>query len=128
MFLRFIVDEVDESSLAPAGVFVVASRLEDYRTLSSTDHHHLLDVLQWFKENLDTPTQFNRSGRPRRATRGICWFRPSAHEHIRKARELARLIDQQGIWVRMIKTGQPGYVVFEDEFQIVAEPFASVRG
>lgn len=124
MFLRFIVDEVDQSSLASAGVFVVAYRLKRERALLETDHRHLLELLNWFDENLATPTRFNRSRRAHRASRGICWFRPSAQEHIRRARELARLIDRQGLWVNMMKTGQPGFVVFEDEHQIVAEPFA----
>jgi hypothetical protein len=127
MFLRFIVDEVDQSSLAPAGVFVVAYRLRDARTLPRSDHQDLLEVLRWFGENLDTPNRFTRSGRASGSSRGICWFRPSAHEHIRNARELARLIDRHGIWVHMIKTRHPGYVVFEDEHQIVAKPFTGGR-
>jgi len=124
MFLRFIVDEVDQSSLAPAGVFVVAYRLRDARTLPGSDHQDLLEVLRWFAENLDTPNRFTKSGRASNSSCGICWFRPSAHGHIRKARELARVIDRHGIWVHTIKTRHPGYVLFEDEHQIVAEPFS----
>ena len=127
MFLRFIVDEVDRSSLAPAGVFVVEYRLREAHTLPRSDHQDLLEVLRWFGENLDTPEQFTTSGRASRLSRGICWFRPSAHDHIRKARELARVIDRHGIWVNMSKTRHPGYVVFEDEYQIVAEPFSGCR-
>jgi hypothetical protein len=94
MFLRFIVDEVDQSRRVPAGVFVVAYRLRDARTPPRSDHQDLLEVLRWFGENLDTPNRFTRSGRASGSSRGICWFRPSAHEHIRNARELARLIDR----------------------------------
>ena len=127
MFLRFIVDELHQSSLAPAGVFVVAYRLRDEQTLPRIDHQDLLGLLRWFAENLDTPNRFTKSGRVGGSSRGICWFRPSAHEHIRKARELARLIDRYSIWVHTIKTRHPGYVVFEDEHQIVAEPFSGCR-
>jgi hypothetical protein len=31
---------------------------------------------------------------------------------------------QHGISVRMLKASRVGYIVYEDEFQIVAEPFA----
>jgi hypothetical protein len=127
MFLRFIVDEVDEDSLAHAGVFVVAYRLKDSRALPPRDHYQLLELLHWFHKNLATPRRFNRCSRANRQCKGISWFRPSAQEHIRKARELSRLIDRHGVWVRMIKTPDPGYVVFEDEYKVVAEPFCSRR-
>jgi hypothetical protein len=127
MFLRFIVDEVHEYSLAKAGLFVVAYRLKDARALPARDHQQLLKLLYWFHKNLDTPRRFNRSSRANRQSKGISWFRPSAHEHIRKAWKLSRLVDRHGVWVRMIKTRKPGYVVFEDENQIVAEPFCSRR-
>jgi len=39
-------------------------------------------------------------------------------------REIIRLLESHGISVRMIKTDRPGYVVYEDDHQIVAEPFA----
>jgi hypothetical protein len=39
-------------------------------------------------------------------------------------REMAFLLEHHDVPVRMIKTARPGYVVYEDEFQIVAVPFA----
>jgi hypothetical protein len=127
MFLRFIVDEVDRSSLAPAGVFVVAYRLSDARALPHSDHQDLACLLRWFEQNLEVPHRFARSRRAMGSRRGVCWFRPSAHEHIRNARKLARVVDRHGVWVQVIKTRHPGYVVFEDEHQVVAEPFSGLR-
>jgi hypothetical protein len=34
------------------------------------------------------------------------------------------LLERHDVPVRMIKTTRPGYVVYEDNFQIVAVPFA----
>ena len=34
------------------------------------------------------------------------------------------ILETQGVVVEVIETQRPGYVVYEDEFQIVAEPFA----
>jgi len=38
--------------------------------------------------------------------------------------EMVALLKHHDLPVRMIKTARPGYVVYEDEFQIVAVPFA----
>jgi hypothetical protein len=39
-------------------------------------------------------------------------------------REIMVLLGHNDVHVRMIKTTRPGYVLYEDEFQIVAVPFA----
>jgi len=62
--------------------------------------------------NLAVPTRFNRTtskAHYRRNATGISWFRDSAHEHITRIHDLARI----------------GFVVYEDEHQVVAEPFAN---
>lgn len=36
---------------------------------------------------------------------------------------MIRILEQHGIYVKKIKTDKPGYVVYEDDWQLVAEPF-----
>lgn len=40
---------------------------------------------------------------------------------------MAALLGDYGVFVQVLKTSRPGYVVYEDEFQIVAEPFSNRR-
>jgi hypothetical protein len=54
----------------------------------------------------------------------ISWFKPGAREHISKMRELAALLQAHGLAVQQVHTTRPGYVVYEDEFQVTAIPFA----
>jgi hypothetical protein len=35
-----------------------------------------------------------------------------------------RILEEHGIPAEVIETERPGYVVYEDEFQLIAEPFA----
>jgi hypothetical protein len=56
----------------------------------------------------------------------VCWFKPTATEHIAKVREMSCILEQNGLYVRVIKEQRPGYVVYEDEYQVVAEPFADL--
>ena len=56
----------------------------------------------------------------------MCWFKPTATEHIAKVREMSCILQQNGVYVRVIKAQHPGYVIYEDEYQVVAEPFADL--
>jgi hypothetical protein len=37
---------------------------------------------------------------------------------------MATIVGACGYVIREVRTHRPGYVVYEDEFQVVAEPFA----
>ena len=47
----------------------------------------------------------------------------SATDHIGLAREVVELLRQHDVVVETILTDRPGFLVFEDDFQILAEPF-----
>jgi hypothetical protein len=36
------------------------------------------------------------------------------------------ILEQHSVCVRVLKTDRPGYIVYEDEHQVVAEPFADL--
>jgi hypothetical protein len=40
---------------------------------------------------------------------------------------MVRIFEDRGINIRVLKTNKPGYIVYEDEFQIVAEPVRDNR-
>jgi hypothetical protein len=52
------------------------------------------------------------------------WFKDSAKEHIAKMHALKQILEAHGVVVDVIQTHRPGYVVYEDEFQVAAEPFS----
>ena len=37
------------------------------------------------------------------------------------------LLQDNAIYIQVLKRSRPGYVVFEDDFQLVAEPFSNRR-
>jgi len=86
--------------------------------------------LTWFAQHLETPSRFNRTkskGYYRRNTRGIAWFKDSATEHLARMQEIRRVLEQHGHVVEMISEARVGYVVYEDAFQVIAEPFSDTR-
>ena len=128
MFIRFISVETDARSQVAAGIFVAAYRLW-YGTAALPDYECecLRELLRWFDIYLPEPDRFSRSTRYYQKSRGICWFRSSATEHIRKAWEMAAILERNDMLIRMVKSERVGYVVYEDAYQVVAEPFADMR-
>src|SRR5262245_22662863 len=125
MLLRFVSNlPDDENSKEPAGLFLVASWVRDRKEVSRTELDRLKHIRDWFNEHLKRPMKFNRSRRPHRKHKAISWFRDFALEHIRRAREMASIVAASGYAIREVHTEHPGYVVYEDEFQVVAEPFS----
>jgi hypothetical protein len=48
----------------------------------------------------------------------------SAKDHVARMRELVQLLRHKDISVDELRTEKPGYVVYEDEFQVTAIPFS----
>ena len=129
-FLRFIVTGLHPESGVEDGVFGPAYKLRDNPALSETEREQLSDTLNWFEANPKTPARFNRTrskGYYRRNTRGIAWFRDRAGECISRMHVLKRLIESHGYAVAVIHETHVGYIVYEDEAQVVAEPFTDTR-
>jgi hypothetical protein len=94
--------------------------------LENSHEEELHDATRhWFNENLEEPTRFTASKPPfyRKPNKAISWFKDTAKDHLAHIRDLVVILQSHGIAVQMLKTDRVGYVVYEDEYQIVAEPF-----
>jgi hypothetical protein len=129
-YIRFTVEPRKGKRVAEDGIFVAAYALSRGNELTAAAFDHLVDLLTWFSSNLAAPPRFNRSGGKgwhRRDTRGLSWFKPEASEHIAKIRELVAFLEQHDIYTRQFEETHVGYIVYEDDHQIVAEPFSDLR-
>ncbi len=125
MYLRFVVSDIDEDSGRELGVFHAVGNLRrDGKLQPYEEKQHDL-IRQWFNEHLERPTRFTASKPPyyRKSSKAISWFKDGASEHITRVRQLVTILHHHGISVQMLKTDRVGYIVYEDEYQIVAEPF-----
>ena len=129
MYLRFVVTEIDEDSERARGVFHAVRYLRDAGKLHECEEEQHDMVRWWFNENLERPTRFTAAKAPfyRKKDRALSWFKDTAVEHLAYVRELAAILENHGVHVRTLKTNRVGYVVYEDEYQIVAEPFADLN-
>lgn len=125
MYVRFIVLTPDRRP-AP-GLFRSGFHLEDDTALPEWLRLAAQEHYTWFNANLPVPRRFTVVSRRRHVYAGICWFQPTAREHIARARELAMLIAEAGHPTTMVTTRHLGQVLYRDDFQIVAKPEARTR-
>jgi hypothetical protein len=123
MFVRYVSLSKGTESHCLRGVFHAALSLEDRGQLNEDAVSQLEELWRWFNLQLPVPYRFSRSRRRHAHSNAICWFKPNATDHIGKVRELASLLEQHGIATRRLRTQRPGYIVYEDQYQIAAVPF-----
>jgi hypothetical protein len=125
-YIRFVIGKQNKNTEQEEGLFRSAYALQRSIEISATDKKNLDDLIGWFEKNLKSPDRLNRSkskGYRRRTTKGVSWFKPEAVEHIDRMRSIAAVLEAYDHLTSQISTEKPGYVVYEDNHQIVAEPF-----
>ena len=126
MFIRFVSGEIDEDSHVSAGLFRSAYKLIREVWLPDYEYEALRGTLDWFNEHLESPYDF-RLEPAAMADRSLCWFRSTAHEHLQRAWEMVAILEARDFFMRMIKTEMPGYIIYSDEAQVLAHPYADLR-
>jgi len=124
-YLRFVIPNRSVESGYRSGFLRGAKVVQKRGVLADYEEKRLEEIFEWFNKNLPIP---NRISRKRNANhknhRGLAWFKDSALDHIRLAREVAELLHLHGVVIETLSTDRPGFIVYEDEFQVVAEPFS----
>ncbi len=118
-YIRFVVGRQDEDSHVERGIFQAAALALEWQNITGSDADELNEVLGWFSRNLEKPTSFGRD----KLRLGICWFKAESTEHISRIWGMVRILERNGIYVKKIRTNKPGYLIYEDKWQLVAEPF-----
>ncbi len=130
-YLRFVTIQPDEDTGLPRGLFGIAYELKRGCQLTKYEYEILADLLNWFEKHLSIPDRFNKTKSKgyyrRQHTNGICWFKSGATTHIKKMREIAHILSEHGHFINEVKSTRLGYIVYEDEVQIVAEPYADTQ-
>lgn len=129
-FIRFVLARRDLDSGVEQGVLQFAYELRDSADMDSADRQALAEALTWIERNLETPARFNRTtskGFYRRKARAISWFKDTATEHLAQVHHIKAILEKYGHSVVMLSEARVGYVVHDDAFQVVAEPFSDTR-
>jgi hypothetical protein len=126
-YVRFVTTRIDKSSGRRQGIFQAAAELADADELCDDEREEFEALGEWFSEHLEKPDRFSRSPKSNAAPLAISWFKATAAEHVRRVRSICRILSEHGIHTEMITSARPGYIVFEDEHQVTAVPFAETK-
>ena len=125
--MRFVASTRNIDSGVESGLsFEIAYAVAKHADTSAIDEEAIREQLAWFAHHLPIPSRFNRSrskGYYRRKTKGICWFKSAASECLARMHILRQIVEAHGYHTVMLREDRIGYVVYQDEFQVVAEPF-----
>lgn len=117
MYIRFVVGGAEENHRVLTGLVTEARMLRDRGELSHDEEQQLESVFTWLNTHLPCPP-FSTAGWSRDA---VAWFKDSATESIRQFRVLAALLEHHNRGVRMLRSTNPGKILYEDRFQVVVE-------
>lgn len=121
MYLRFVVGSDDENAYWLTGVFTEAHLLRDAGHLYRHEVEWLEAMFDWFNEHLPCPP-FSSKIRSGEWTReAVSWFRDDAGEPLKRIWDIIALLEENGVLVRLVRTDEPGKIVYRDRYQIVAE-------
>ena len=119
--MRFVVGTDAENAAWLTGIITEARLLRDAGQLYDFESERLEAVYDWFNEHLPCPP-FKKKLRTGEWTRdAVTWFRPNAKAAIQRMWDIVAILREHGVAVRMVTTERPGWVVYEDEYQVVAE-------
>lgn len=119
MYVRFVILRKDQESHQPLGVLQAAFELRDSGKLEPHEIEWLESELAWLRMHLKSPSCLREPGNHR----AISWFHPRAERPIEKIRSIGALLGEHGFHVEMVKSNDPGVVIYEDGWQVVAKPY-----
>ena len=123
MYIRFTTLGRDEDSHSFKGVFQAAFQLRDSGTLAEYEETELLEALDWLKLHLKSPAVLKVLGNQR----AISWFQPRAFKPMKYIWQIVHVLQENGIHIQVLKTTDPGEIIYEDGWQIVAKPWRGKR-
>jgi hypothetical protein len=121
MFVRFVVGADAESAAWLTGVFTEARLLRDTGQLFDYECERLEATYEWFNQHLPCPPFKKKLPSGEWTQHAVAWFRAEASEPIRRMWDIVAILREHGIAVRMVTSERPGRIVYEDDYQVVAE-------
>jgi hypothetical protein len=89
------------------------------------EEHQLVwleETYAWLNEHLPCPP-FSTSRWSRDA---VTWFKDNAGDPIKRMWEIVMLLREHGVPVRLLRSKNPGKVLYEDEYQVVVEEWKHI--
>jgi len=118
MYIRFQGRKKNQKSNSYLGIFQMAFELRDGDDLEQHFESELIKNIEWLKQHLKSPKELKENEH----FRAISWFHPRAKEPIKRIRKIKAILEEHNYIIDTLKTDDPGIVIYEDGWQIIAKP------
>ncbi len=115
-YVRFVVLNPSGNTV---GLFQSSDLLHAQRDWPASVHATCEATFRWFNGAFRVPKRLPKTA--------VCWFRADAVELIKRMRTLVELYRLAGYQVLMQTTSTPGRIVYRDDHQVAAIPYADRR-
>ena len=121
MYLRFVEGADSQDIRWLTGVITAARVLRDENRLEPYQADIVNATFDWLNDNLPCPPFQENLKSGKWTTDAVAWFLPESTEAIRCMWDLATILKDHGVQVRVLRTSSPGLIVYRDQFQVVAQ-------
>lgn len=116
-YVRFQSRQPCTGTASKLGIFQIAFEVRDSCETSAHDSREINRNLDWLKQHLPSPDLSEQE------YRAIFWFKDSAHQPMKRIWAIKPYLEAYGYWIDMLKTWDPGKIVYEDGWQVAAKPW-----
>jgi hypothetical protein len=118
MFIRFVVGSEGEDHRELNGILSQAKHLRNTGVMTAEEEARLEARYDWFNAYLPEPPYDDH---PSWSWDAVSWFKDDALPFITRMWDIVAILEEHGVPVRMLRSRNPGRVVYEDRYQIVVE-------
>jgi hypothetical protein len=122
VFVRFVVGSDGQHHKELTGVFAEARLLRERGVLTAEEDVRLEAAYHWFHEHVPVPP-FSSGRLPKDA---VAWFKHDAREPVARMWDIVALLREHGAEVRLLRSANPGRVVYEDHLQVIVVEWSRI--
>lgn len=104
------------------GVFSAVNTLSKQGKLSPAQEEFRKTTNRWFDEHLPLPTDAMPDLYSEANMQAVAWFKQSATAYMARVPGYLEILEWHGIEWHAVVAENPGTILYEDEFQVVATP------
>ena len=118
MYLRFQSRIINERTNNYLGIFQIAFKFRDADKLEKPFEIELIKNIEWLKKHLTSPKELEQ----KENFRAISWFKTRAVKPMKRIRKIKGILEDYGYIIDTLKTKDPGIIIYEDRWQVIAKP------
>lgn len=118
MFIKYIPLTLDATENEEKGFLDLARFLSDTGGLSEDNYQTLHSHLNWVDSHVPKPPQRQQYQEEDLA---ITWWKLHPELYTR-LNDVKKILEAHDVWIEVMQTENPGKIVYEDDYQVIALP------